>query len=171
MFGGGRYGHQRTLAIRIATRTLASDSVISIARFRPSKLSPKVLDLYGCFSSEKPYHDQGDSLLWGRALSEWALWLLLWEGASQCEFTMKKGFPERILRRGGGGLPEDTQKAEIRSLSRTTTTFFDYKICTFRILWSWRFPQKKERRFWMIFLSAPPSKVQILFLLSSRRRL
>ena len=27
-------------------------------------LSPKVSDLDGCFSSEKPYHDQGDSLLW-----------------------------------------------------------------------------------------------------------
>ena len=27
-------------------------------------LSPKVLDLDGCFSREKPYHDQGDSLMW-----------------------------------------------------------------------------------------------------------
>ena len=27
-------------------------------------LSPNVLDLDGCFSREKPYHDQGDSLVW-----------------------------------------------------------------------------------------------------------
>ena len=26
--------------------------------------SPKVLDLDGCFSREKPYHDHGDSLVW-----------------------------------------------------------------------------------------------------------
>ena len=25
--------------------------------------SPKVLDLDGCFSNEKPYHDHGDSLV------------------------------------------------------------------------------------------------------------
>ena len=36
---GGRYDRQRTLAIRIAAITLASDSVIAFARFRPSKLS------------------------------------------------------------------------------------------------------------------------------------
>ena len=34
---GGRYELQRTLATRIAARTLASDSAITIARFRPSK--------------------------------------------------------------------------------------------------------------------------------------
>ena len=34
---GGRYGRHRTLAIRIAAITLASDSAITIARFRPSK--------------------------------------------------------------------------------------------------------------------------------------
>ena len=33
----GRYDRQRTLAIRIAAITLASDSAITIARFRPSK--------------------------------------------------------------------------------------------------------------------------------------
>ena len=33
----GRYDHQRTLVIRIAAITLASDSAITIARFRPSK--------------------------------------------------------------------------------------------------------------------------------------
>ena len=33
----GRYDRQRTLAIRIAAITLASDSVITIARFHPSK--------------------------------------------------------------------------------------------------------------------------------------
>ena len=27
-------------------------------------LSLKVLDLDGCFSSEEPYHDQGDYLMW-----------------------------------------------------------------------------------------------------------
>ena len=31
--------------------------------------SPKVLDLGGCFSREKPYHDQGDSLV--RTGSQW----------------------------------------------------------------------------------------------------
>ena len=35
---GGRYELQRTLALRIATISLASDSAITIARFRPSKL-------------------------------------------------------------------------------------------------------------------------------------
>ena len=34
---GGRYELQRTLAIRIAAITLASDSAITLARFRPSK--------------------------------------------------------------------------------------------------------------------------------------
>ena len=37
LFWGGRYDRQRTLAIRIAAVTLASDSAITIARFRPSK--------------------------------------------------------------------------------------------------------------------------------------
>ena len=37
-----------------------------------------------------------------------------------------------------------------------TTIFFNYQICTFNILLSWRFPRKKEKqRFWTIFLSAP----------------
>ena len=35
---GGRDELQRTLAIRIAAITLASDSAITIARFRPSKV-------------------------------------------------------------------------------------------------------------------------------------
>ena len=52
-----------------------------------------------------------------------------------------------------------------------TTKFLDDKICTFKFLLSWRFPQKW--RFGTIFPSAPtpppPSKAQILFLLSSRR--
>ena len=34
----GRYDRQRMLAIRIAAITLASDSAITIARFRPSKI-------------------------------------------------------------------------------------------------------------------------------------
>ena len=34
---GGRYDHQRTLVIRIAARTLPSDSAIAIVRFCPSK--------------------------------------------------------------------------------------------------------------------------------------
>ena len=38
MFWGG-YDRQRTLAIRIAAITLASDSAITIARFRPSKVA------------------------------------------------------------------------------------------------------------------------------------
>ena len=43
-----------------------------------------------------------------------------------------------------------------------TTKFLDHKICTFKILLSWRFPRKKQR-FWPIFLSArvtppPPLK-------------
>ena len=37
----GEYDRQRTLAIRIAAITLASDSVITIARFRPSKAAWK----------------------------------------------------------------------------------------------------------------------------------
>ena len=36
---GGRYELQRTLAIRIAAITLASDSAITIARFGPSKFT------------------------------------------------------------------------------------------------------------------------------------
>ena len=39
--------------------------------------SSKVLDLEGCFSSENPYHDHVDSLVWTRVLSERALQLLL----------------------------------------------------------------------------------------------
>ena len=39
----GRYELQRTLAIRIAAITLASDSAITIARFRPSKLRTYVV--------------------------------------------------------------------------------------------------------------------------------
>ena len=38
---GGRYERQRALVIRIAAVTLASDSAITIARFRPSKLAVK----------------------------------------------------------------------------------------------------------------------------------
>ena len=51
-----------------------------------------------------------------------------------------------------------------------TTKCLDDKICTFKILFSWRFPRKKA--FWTIFLSAPnapaPLKTPNLFLLSSR---
>ena len=36
---GWRYELQRTLAVRIAAITLASDSAITIARFRPSKVA------------------------------------------------------------------------------------------------------------------------------------
>ena len=39
----GRYDRQQTLVIRIAAITLASDSVITLARFRPSKLSKGLL--------------------------------------------------------------------------------------------------------------------------------
>ena len=42
MFLGGGYDRQRTLAIRIAAITLASDSAIIIARFRPSKVAVHV---------------------------------------------------------------------------------------------------------------------------------
>ena len=51
-----------------------------------------------------------------------------------------------------------------------TTKFFDNKICTFKILLSWRFPRKQA--FLDDFPSAPkapPSNAKILFLLSSRR--
>ena len=41
-----RYDCRRTLAIRIAAITLASDSAITIARFRPSKVPP-----WGCYCS------------------------------------------------------------------------------------------------------------------------
>ena len=34
---GGRSDHQRTLVVRIAAITIASDSAITIARLRPSK--------------------------------------------------------------------------------------------------------------------------------------
>ena len=36
-----------------------------------------------------------------------------------------------------------------------TTKFSDNKICNFKSLLSWRFPQKKKTAFWTIFLSAP----------------
>ena len=39
VFLWGRYERQRTLVIRIAAKTLASDSAVTIAQFRPSKLS------------------------------------------------------------------------------------------------------------------------------------
>ena len=37
-----------------------------------------------------------------------------------------------------------------------TTQFLDNKICTFKILLSWRFPRKKKKKtaFWTSFLSA-----------------
>ena len=35
-----------------------------------------------------------------------------------------------------------------------TAKFLDNKLCTFKILLSWRFP-RENRRFWTIFLSAP----------------
>ena len=38
----GRYEHQRSLAIRIAAITLASDSAITTARFRPSKVQNRL---------------------------------------------------------------------------------------------------------------------------------
>ena len=41
----GRYDRQRTLAIRIAAITLASDSAIAIPRFRPSKTG--ILEKFG----------------------------------------------------------------------------------------------------------------------------
>ena len=41
--------------------TLPKTCVFSI---RKKFLSPEVLALDGCFSREKPYHDQGDSLVW-----------------------------------------------------------------------------------------------------------
>ena len=44
-----------------------------------------------------------------------------------------------------------------------TTKFLDYTICTFEILLSWRFPEKKQR-FWTVHLSTPtpnPLKMQI----------
>ena len=56
-----------------------------------------------------------------------------------------------------------------------TTNFLDNKICTFKILLSWRFPQRKKNSVFQQFSSLPqappPSKAQILFLLSSRRLL
>ena len=51
-----------------------------------------------------------------------------------------------------------------------TTKFLDYKICTFNILLSWRFPRKTA--FMAEFpppMPPPQKKTQILFLLSSRR--
>ena len=42
---GGKYECQRTLAIRIAAITFASDSAISIARFRPSKSLKNLTEL------------------------------------------------------------------------------------------------------------------------------
>ena len=58
-----------------------------------------------------------------------------------------------------------------RSACAMTTKFLDNQICTFKILLSWRFPRKIA--FCTISLytpNAPPtSKLQILFLLSSRR--
>ena len=50
-----------------------------------------------------------------------------------------------------------------------TTNFLDNKICTFKILLSWRFPRKKKKKqpFWTIFLSAPnappPQKCRFYF--------
>ena len=45
----GRYDRQRTLVIRIAAITLASDSAITLERFRPSKLSSDSLIYYHSF--------------------------------------------------------------------------------------------------------------------------
>ena len=52
-----------------------------------------------------------------------------------------------------------------------TTKFLDNKICTFKFLLSWRFPQKNVlgRFSSMPPTPPPPSKAKILFLLSSRR--
>ena len=51
-----------------------------------------------------------------------------------------------------------------------TTNFLDNKICTFKILLSWRFP--REQAFldnFPLCPQGPPSKAKILFLLSSCR--
>ena len=40
---GGRYDCQRTLVIRIAAKTLASDSAITLARFRPSEVGMRYM--------------------------------------------------------------------------------------------------------------------------------
>ena len=52
-----------------------------------------------------------------------------------------------------------------------TTKFLDNKICTFKILLSWRFPRKNSvlGRFSSLPPRPSPSKAKILFLLSSRR--
>ena len=63
---GGRYDRQRTLATRIAAITLASDSAIAIARFRPSKIPtepPKSLETKGKTLKKREKHSkkQGNS--------------------------------------------------------------------------------------------------------------
>ena len=52
-----------------------------------------------------------------------------------------------------------------------TTKFLDNKICNFKFLLSWRFPRKTAfgDNFPLGPHAQPPSKTQILFLLSSRR--
>ena len=46
VFFSGRYDRQRTLVIRIAAIILASDSAITLARFRPSKPLMQSLELH-----------------------------------------------------------------------------------------------------------------------------
>ena len=51
-----------------------------------------------------------------------------------------------------------------------TTNFFDNKICNFKILLSWRFPQKKQRfgRFSSVPPRRPPSKTEnVIFIVVS----
>ena len=52
---GGRYDRQRTLAIRIAAITLASDSAITIARFRSSK-APKFGEYNGSYYNHSRFN-------------------------------------------------------------------------------------------------------------------
>ena len=63
---GGEYDRQRTLVIPIAAITLASDSAITIARFRPSKLTrifQKNMDC-GFAKLRQTLHEGAHMLLW-----------------------------------------------------------------------------------------------------------
>ena len=81
---GGRNDRQRTLVIRIAAITLASDSAITNARFRPSKQRTK------CVLQEA----KGPSKLLNLKCFQWESWasvLQLYRSTWQCRCMCPKG--------------------------------------------------------------------------------
>ena len=92
----GRYDCQRTLVIRIAAITLASDSAITIARFRPSKLATNLWSA----PNKPPLANAGVAEIAVRACDYWSLTRLSDVQLTFFHADFGKEFPSRNLWRG-----------------------------------------------------------------------